>query len=261
MNQMGDIHPAAIIDDSAIIGEDVTVGAFSIVEGNVSIGDGTWIGPHVVIRSHSKIGKENRIFQFCSLGEAPQHQGYQGEPTQLEIGDRNVIREYCTINRGTANNLGVTRIGHDNFIMAYTHIAHDCVLGNHIIFANGASLAGHVDIGDYAILGGFTLVHQFCKIGQHCITGIGCICLQDVPPYIVAAGNPASPFGINTKGLRRRNFSEQTIKLLNTAYRTVYRRNLDLQTALAKLDQLNGDNPDLVSFGDFLRRSERGIIR
>ena len=258
---MPDIHPSAIIAESAIIGKDVTVGPFSIIEDNVVIGDGSWVGPHVVVRNHTSIGKHNKIYQFCSIGEAPQHQGYDGEPTRLVIGDRNIIREYCTINRGTAGNLGRTQIGDDNFIMAYTHIAHDCVLGNHIIFANGASLAGHVDIGDHAILGGFTLVHQFCKIGQHCITGIGCICLQDVPPYIVAAGNPARPFGINNKGLRRRDFSEETIKLLNTAYRELYRRDHDLQSAINKLDELNGSNPDVISFKNFLCQSKRGIIR
>lgn len=258
---MSKIHPTAIIDSSATLDEDVTVGPYTIVEANVSIGKGTWIGPHVVIRNHTCIGEQNRIFQFSSLGEEPQHAGYSGEPTRLEIGNRNIIREYCTLNRGTASGLGHTRVGDDNFIMAYTHIAHDCVLGNHIIFANGASLAGHVDIGDHAILGGFTLVHQYCKIGQHCITGIGCICLQDVPPYIVAAGNPARPFGLNTKGLRRRDFSDEDIRLLNSAYRALYRRNLDLQSAITEIDSLNGGNPHVTSFSNFLREAERGIIR
>ncbi len=258
---MSDIHPTAIVDERANIGRNVTIGAFSIIEENVTIGDGTWVGPHVVIRSFTTIGEDNRIFQFSSIGEAPQHQGYGGEPTRLEIGDRNTIREYCTINRGTAGGLGVTRIGDDNFIMAYAHIAHDCVLGNFIIFANGASLAGHVYIGDHAILGGFSLVHQFCRIGQHCITGIGCVCLQDVPPYIVAAGNPATPFGINKKGLRRRRFTEETIELLTTAYRVVYRRNLNLQSAIDELCALDGDNADVAIFRKFICQSERGIIR
>ena len=164
---MAEIHPSAIVDPEASIADDVVIGPFTIVEGDVTIDSGTWVGPHVVIRGHTSIGNDNRIFQFCSIGEVPQHQGYAGEPTRVVIGDRNTIREYCTVNRGTADNLGETRIGDDNFIMSYTHIAHDCVLGNSIIFANGASLAGHVDIGDHAILGGFTLVHQFCKIGQH----------------------------------------------------------------------------------------------
>jgi UDP-N-acetylglucosamine acyltransferase len=258
---MSGIHKTAIVDPAAQLADDVTVGAYTIIEANVTIGAGTWIGPHVVIRNHTAIGEGSRVFQFCSIGEQPQHQGYAGEPTRLEIGDRNTIREYCTISRGTVGGLGLTRIGNDNFIMAYTHIAHDCVLGDHIIFANGASLAGHVYIGDHAILGGFTLVHQFCKIGQHCITGIGCICLQDVPPYIIAAGNPARPFGINSKGLRRREFSEDSIRLLNNAYRAVFRRGLDVKTALSELDKLNGNNPDVASFAEFLRQSERGIIR
>ena len=258
---MNDVHSSAIVDPSAILGKNVTIGAFSIIEDNVEIGDDTWIGPHVVIRNHTRIGKENKIFQFSSIGEQPQHQGYAGEPTRVEIGDRNIVREYCTINRGTADHLGMTRVGNDNFIMSYTHIAHDCVLGNNIIFANGASLAGHVDIGDYAILGGFSLVHQFCKIGQHCITGIGCICLQDVPPYIVAAGNPAKPFGINSKGLRRREFSDESIKLLNLAYRAVYRRGMDLQSAIQAVESLNGENSDVTNFSQFLRDSKRGIIR
>ena len=258
---MAEIHPSAIVDSQARIADDVVIGPFTIVEGDVTIESGTWVGPHVVIRGHTSIGQDNRIFQFSSIGEVPQHQGYSGEPTRVVIGNGNTIREYCTINRGTAGNLGETRIGDDNFIMSYTHIAHDCVLGNSIIFANGASLAGHVDIGDHAILGGFTLVHQFCKIGQHCITGIGCICLQDVPPYIMAAGNPAQPFGINTKGLRRRNFSDDTIRRLNRAYKLVYRRNLDLKSALKELENLNGDDPDLVNFADFLQQSQRGIIR
>lgn len=257
---MSEIHQTAIVDKSANLGENITIGPYSIVEAGVTIGDGSWIGPHVVIRSLTTIGKQNKIFQFCSIGEAPQHQSYAGEPTNLEIGDRNTIREYCTINRGTANS-GTTKVGNDNFIMAYTHIAHDCVLGNHIIFANGASLAGHVDVGDYAILGGFSLVHQFCKIGQHCITGIGCVCLQDVPPYIIAAGNPATPYGINSKGLRRREFSEESIKLLNQVYRIVYRRNHNLQSAIEEVEKVNGNNPEVINFSEFLRQSERGIIR
>ena len=258
---MSRIHPTAIVDPGATLADDVEIGPFTIVEEDVTIGSGTWVGPHVVIRRHTDIGRDNKIFQFCSLGEEPQHQGYNGEPTRTIIGDGNTVREYCTVNRGTAGHLGETRIGNQNFIMSYTHIAHDCVLGDHIIFANGASLAGHVDIGDHAILGGFTLVHQFCKIGQHCITGIGCVCFQDVPPYIVAAGNPAKPYGINSKGLRRRDFSEESIRLLNHAYKAVYRQGNDLKTALSELEQMNGNNEDVSSFAEFLRQSQRGIIR
>ncbi len=255
------IHPSAIVDARAELGDGVAVGAFSIIEKDVVIGAHAWIGPHVVIRSHTEIGAHSRIFQFCSIGEAPQHQDYAGEPTKLQIGARNTIREYCTLNRGTADGLGVTRLGDDNFIMAYAHIAHDCTLGNHIFFANGASLAGHVEVGDYAILGGFSLVHQFCNIGAHCITGIGSACLQDVPPYIIAAGHLATPFGINIKGLRRRNFSDHSIALLKKAYRLLYRSNLDLQTALTAIQRLDDASSELAVLGDFLRRSQRGIIR
>lgn len=258
---MATIHPSAIVDPAAELGEGVEVGPFSIIEKDVVIGDNTWIGPHVVIRNHTTIGQQNRIFQFSSIGEQPQYQGYAGEPTRLVIGDRNTIREYCTLNRGTAGHLGETRIGNDNFIMAYVHIAHDCTLGNNIIFANGSSLAGHVDVGDYAIMGGFSLVHQFCKVGAHCITGIGCICFQDVPPYIVAAGNSAQPYGINVKGLHRRNFSEQTISMLKRAYRLVYRSNLDLRTAINEIDNLTPKDSAVHTFSEFLRGSERGIIR
>ena len=258
---MAEVHPSAIVDPGAELGEDVEVGPFSIIERDVVIGDKTWIGPHVVIRNHTTIGRENRIYQYSSIGEAPQYRGYQGEPTRLIIGHRNIIREYCTLNRGTAGHLEETRIGDDNFIMAYVHIAHDCTLGNNIIFANGASLAGHVDIGDYAIMGGFSLVHQFCKVGAHCITGIGAICFQDVPPFIVAAGNSAQPYGINVKGLNRRDFSEETITLLKRAYRLLYRSNLDLKTAITEIERLAPDNPAIATFSNFLRHSERGVIR
>ncbi|MXX17688.1 MAG: acyl-ACP--UDP-N-acetylglucosamine O-acyltransferase [Gammaproteobacteria bacterium] len=258
---MAEIHPTAIVDPGAELGEGVQVGPYSIIEDDVVVGDGTWIGPHVVIRNHTTIGRHNRLYQFSSIGESPQHHGYAGEPTRLVIGDRNIIREYCTFNRGTAGHLGQTRIGDDNFILAYAHIAHDCTLGNHVTFANGASLAGHVNVGDYAILGGFTLVHQFCQVGAHCITGIGAVCFQDVPPFIVAAGNSAQPYGINAKGLHRRSFPEETITLLKRAYRLLYRCNLDLKTAIREIDRLAPGDPALSTFCEFLRRSERGVIR
>lgn len=256
-----DIHPSAIVDADAELGDGVTVGAFSIIEKGVVLGDHTWIGPHVVIRSHTTIGAHNNIFQFCSIGEQPQHHGYAGEPTKLQIGARNTIREYCTLHRGTAGGGGITRVGDDNLIMAYAHIAHDCTLGNHIVFANGTSLSGHVEVGDHAIMGGFSLVHQFCNVGAHCITGIGAVCFQDVPPYIIAAGNSAKPFGINVKGLRRKNHSENTIGLLKKAYRLVYRSQLNLKTAIAAIEEMDGDNPQIAVLCDFLRSSQRGIIR
>ena len=255
------IHPSAIVDAGAELGDGVVVEAFSIIEKEVVIGDHTRVGPHTVIRSHTAIGAHCRIFQFSSIGEAPQHQDYRGEPTRLQIGERNTIREYCTLNRGTAGGLGVTTLGDDNFIMASAHIAHDCTLGNHVIFANGASLAGHVEVGDYAILGGFSLVHQFCNVGTHCITGIGTVCFQDVPPYLVAAGHSAAPFGVNTKGLRRRDFDKDTIALLKKAYRLLYRSSLDFQSAIKAIEGLDGGNPELSVFCDFLRRSKRGVIR
>lgn len=255
------IDERAIIEPGAEIGEDVTVGPFSIVSASASIGDGTWIGPHVVITGRTRIGRRNRIYQFSSLGEAPQHLGYGGEDTLVEIGDGNTVREYTTINRGTAEGGGVTRIGNNNFLMAYVHIAHDCYIGSNTIFANCASLAGHVSVGDYAILGGFTLVHQFCRIGAHSITGIGCVCLQDVPPFMVAAGNRAQPHGINVKGLRRRNFIEQDIAALKRAYKLLYRSELPLKDARERMQRDGDEHPAVGELVEFLCSSERGIIR
>lgn len=255
------IDSRAIIEPGAKIGDNVTVGPFSIVSAGASIGDDTWIGPHVVISGITRVGRGNRIYQFASIGEAPQHLGYRGEDTVVEIGDHNVVREYTTINRGTAGGGGVTRIGDHNFLMAYVHIAHDCIIGSHTIFANCASLAGHVAVNDYAILGGFTLVHQFCRIGAHSITGIGCVCLQDVPPFTMAAGNRAQPHGINVKGLRRRDFSEEDIVALKRAYKTLYRSELPLAKAREQMQQESGGRPVVNELVGFLRQSERGIIR
>lgn len=255
------IDSRAIIESGAEIGENVTIGPYSIISENVSIGDDTWIGPHAVISGRTRIGRGNRIYQFSSIGEAPQHLGYGGEDTAVDIGDHNVVREYTTINRGTAEGGGMTRIGDHNFLMAYVHIAHDCIIGSHTIFANCASLAGHVVVSDHAILGGFTLVHQFCRIGAHSITGIGCVCLQDVPPFTVAAGNRAEPHGINVKGLRRRNFGEDDIVALKRAYRILYRSELSLKKARERIQQDSVDHPVVNELVDFLSGSERGIIR
>ena len=255
------IDQRAIVDPGARLGTNVSVGPFSIIERDVTIGDDSWIGPHVVVKAGTRIGRSNRIFQFCSIGDAPQHLGYQGEPTVLEIGDHNIVREYCTINRGTESGGGTTRIGHHNFLMAYVHVAHDCQLGSHTIFANCASLAGHVAVGDYAIMGGFTLVHQFCRVGAHCITGIGSVCLQDVPPFVVAAGNRAVPHGINVKGLRRRDFTEDDICELKRAYKTIYRSGLSLQDALTELQSENWSSPAVAELASFMHGSQRGIIR
>lgn len=255
------IDSRAVIEPGAEIGENVSVGPFSIISSAASIGDDTWVGPHVVISGRTRIGRRNRIYQFSSIGEAPQHLGYAGEDTVAEIGDDNIVREYTTINRGTAEGGGVTRIGNGNFLMAYVHIAHDCIIGSNTIFANCASLAGHVAVSDYAILGGFTLVHQFCRIGAHSITGIGSVCLQDVPPFMVAAGNRAQPHGINVKGLRRRDFSEADIVALKRAYKILYRSELPLGRACEQLEEETRDHPVVTELVRFLGHSTRGIIR
>lgn len=255
------IHPQAIVDPGAKLGKNVHIGPFSIVGAGVEIDDETWIGPHVVINGLTRIGKKNKIYQFSSIGEAPQHLGYKGEPTRLEIGDRNIIREYCTFNRGTVVGGSITRLGHDNFIMAYCHLAHDCQVGNYTIFANCASLAGHVTVGDYAILGGFTLVHQFCRVGAHCITGLGAVAYKDIPPFVMAAGNAAAPHGINVRGLRRRQFSKSSIESLRGAYKILYRSRLTLNEAIEKLKEIARENSEVDHFVTFIKASERGIIR
>lgn len=255
------IHPLAIVDPGAKIGKDVEIGAFSIIGPDVEIGKGTWIGPHVVINGSTRIGGDNRIYQFSSLGEAPQHLGYKGEPTRLEIGDRNVIREYCTFNRGTVASGGVTQIGHDNFIMAYCHVAHDCHVGNHTIFANGTSLAGHVSVEDCVIFGGFTMIHQFCRVGAYTMTGINTVTFKDIPPYLLVAGNTAVPHGLNVRGLRRRNFSEESVDALRRAYKLVYKSGLSLAEAVEQLGQLAEKNPEVGRFLGFIQQSKRGIVR
>ncbi|WP_126444523.1 acyl-ACP--UDP-N-acetylglucosamine O-acyltransferase [Sulfuricystis multivorans] len=256
------IHPTALVDPQAQFGENVTVGAYTIIGAEVEIGDGTWIGPHVVINGPTRIGRDNRIFQFSSLGEMPQDKKYANEPTRLEIGDRNTIREFCTFNRGTVQDAGVTRLGNDNWIMAYVHIAHDCQVGNHTIFANNAQLAGHVHVGDWAILGGYTGVHQFVRVGAHCITGVGSVVLQDIPPYVMAAGNPAAPHGINSEGLRRRGFAPETIASIRRAYKTLYRSGLKLDEAVVAIAaEAQAGVAALAPLAEFLATPGRGIIR
>lgn len=255
------IHPTAIIDPSARLGDGVSVGAYSIIGADVEIGANTWIGPHVVIQGPTSIGRDNRIFQFASLGEAPQDKKYRGEPTRLEIGDRNVIREYVTLNRGTPTGGGVTRIGHDGLFMAYVHVAHDCWIGNNAIFSNNASLAGHVHVDDWVILSGFTLVHQFCSIGAHAFTGMGSAISKDVPPYLMVSGNPAEPHGINKEGLKRRGFSPEQIRNLRNAYKVLYRSGLSLEEAKAELAKMAETCPELRSFTDFMDNAKRSIIR
>ena len=255
------IHPTAIIHSNARLGKNVSVGAYSIIGEHVEIGDDSWIGPHVVINGHTRIGQGNRIFQFSSIGEMPQDKKYAGEPTRLEIGDRNTIREFCTFNCGTAQDAGATRVGSDNWIMAYVHIAHDCHVGDNTIFANNAQLAGHVHVGDFAILGGFTVVHQFVRIGAHSITAMGSILLQDLPPYITAAGNTAKPYGINSEGLKRRGFSAEAIAALKRAYKQVYRAGATLDEARARIAEEAADQPAVALLADFLAEPGRGIVR
>jgi UDP-N-acetylglucosamine acyltransferase len=255
------IHPTAIIDSGASLAPDVEVGAFSIIGKDVVIGSGTVIGSHVTIEGPTTIGEQNRIFQFSSLGAAPQDKKYAGEPTRLEIGNRNTIREFCTLNRGTVQDAGATRIGDDNWIMAYVHIAHDCQVGNNTIFANNSSLAGHVHVFDHAILGGFTLIHQFCKIGSHVITAVGSVVFKDIPPYVTASGYDAQPHGINAEGLKRRGFSAERIAGIKRAYKTLYRSSLTLEEAKLALAEQQKECADLAILLDFLNIATRGIIR
>ena len=255
------IHPAAIIHPHAQLGVGVSVGAYSIIGEHVQIGDGTRIGAHVVIEGHTRIGAENEIFHFCSLGAIPQDKKYDAEATRLEIGDRNTIREYCSFNLGTAQDTGVTRLGNDNWIMAYVHIAHDCDVGNQTIFANNATLAGHVTVGDWAVLGGFTGVHQFCRVGAHSFCGVGTVLLQDLPPFVTVAGNPAVPHGINSEGLRRRGFSPEAIAGIKRAYRLLYRSGLSLQEAREQVDALEAECAEVAPFAEFIRHSGRGLVR
>lgn len=256
------IDTGAIIHPDAGVGDSVTIGAYSIIGANVIIGDGCRIGTHVVINGPTTIGKNNRIFQFCSIGDDPQDKKYQGESNSvLEIGDGNVIREYCSINRGTGPGGGITRLGNDNWIMAYVHIAHDCLIGDHNVLANNATLAGHVLVSDYVILGGFTGVHQFCRIGRHSFTAISSVIVKDVPPYLMIAGNTAKPTGLNKEGLKRHGLSTDTIDKLRTAYKVVYRDGLLLKDALEQLRALEQECPEVAEFASFIRASERGIAR
>jgi len=259
--QAARIHATAIIDATAELDSSVEVGPYSIIGANVKIDADTRILNHVSITGPTTIGKNNQIFQFSSLGEAPQDKKYKGEPTLLEIGDNNTIREFCTFNRGTIQDKGTTKIGNDNWIMAYVHIAHDCQIGNNTIFANNSSLAGHVDVYDYAILGGFTLIHQFCKIGSHVITAVGSVVFKDIPPYVTAAGYDAKPHGINSEGLKRRGFSADSILQIKRAYKTLYRNGLTLDEAKAELSTMQLQTPEIGLLTDFLNVSTRGIVR
>ena len=258
---MTGVDPRAVIDPKAKLAPDVSVGPYSVIGADVEVGVGTVIGPHVVIQGPTRIGRENRIHPFASLGGAPQDKKYAGEPTLLEIGDRNSIFEFVTLNRGTAQDKGTTRIGSDNWLMAYVHIAHDCTLGDNIIMANNATLAGHVDIEDWAILGGFTKIHQFVRIGAHSFTGMNVDITRDVPPYVMVSGTPAQPHGINSEGLKRREFSAEQIRNIKNAYRVLYRSELRLEEALVQLRTLGASQPEVALMVRFLEQSERSITR
>jgi UDP-N-acetylglucosamine acyltransferase len=255
------IHPSAIIHPKAELGEGVSVGPYSIIGEHVRIGDGTRVASHVVIDGHTTIGRDNQIFQFCSIGEVPQDKKYKGEPTLLTIGDRNVIREYCSFNLGVPGAGGLTSVGSDNWIMAYVHIAHDCHVGNHTTFANNATLAGHVIVGDWVTLGGFTGVHQFVRIGAHSFCGVSTVLLQDLPPYVTASGNPSAPHGINSEGLKRRGFTPEAIAQIKRAYKVLYRQGLTLDEARAAIAEMASQTPELKVFSDFIAESGRGIVR
>jgi len=255
------IHESAIVDRNAHLAEDVQVGPYSIIGANVTIGSGTVIGPHVVIKGTTEIGKNNQVYQFSSIGGDPQDKKYAGEDTQLIIGNDNVIRENCTISRGTGQGGGVTRIGDDNWIMAYVHIAHDCRVGEHTIFANAATLAGHVTVEDYAILGGFSNIHQFCRVGAHSFLAMSSIVAMDVPPYVMAAGHNAEPHGINSEGLKRRGFSKEALLAIRQAYKIIYKSSMKLKEARVEILKIAKTHPELEILGNFLGTSERGIIR
>ncbi len=254
------IHPTALIDSRAELAKNVEIGPFTVIGPDVTIGTGNKIGAHVVIEGPTHIGQDNQISPFVSLGAPPQDKKYKGEATELIIGDRNLIREYCAFNRGTTQDLGYTRLGDDNWIMAYVHLAHDCVVGNHTVFANGATLAGHVSVEDYVVLGGFTLVHQFVRIGAYAFTAMGAAVHRDVPPYVTASGNLAEPHGLNVEGLRRNGFTPEQIIRLRRAYKILYRSGLGLKESILTLKQ-DIATPEISQLIYFLENSRRSIIR
>ena len=255
------IHATAIVHPGPVLAPDVCVGAYSVIGEHVRVGAGTTIANHVCISGRTTIGQGNRIFSFCALGGEPQDKKYRGQDTALEIGNDNTIREFCTFNIGTAEDTGVTRLGHRNWMMAYVHLAHDCQVGNDTIFANNASLAGHATVGDWAIMGGFSGVHQFCRVGEHSFIGISAVVTQDVPPYVTVAGNPTTPHGINSEGLKRRGFSPEDIAAIKQAYRKLYRSGLSLEDARQEIALIAAEFPHVQILLDFLSGSQRGIMR
>jgi UDP-N-acetylglucosamine acyltransferase len=259
------IHPTAIVESGAELAEGVTIGPYAVIGGHVRIGAGTSIGPHCVVEGHTTIGRDNRIFQFASLGAMPQDKKYAGEPTELVIGDGNTIREFCTLNTGTVQDGGVTRVGDDNWIMAYVHIAHDCQLASHIIIANSTQLGGHVHLGDWVFLGGLSGVHQFVRVGAHAMTGFQTRLSQDLPPFVTAAGNPAEAQGINAEGLKRRGYGAERIAQVKQMHRMLYRKGLTLAAGIAEIATLRGSSPEADADVDlmlgFLGDASRGIVR
>ncbi|HSC06402.1 MAG TPA: acyl-ACP--UDP-N-acetylglucosamine O-acyltransferase [Steroidobacteraceae bacterium] len=258
---MSMIDPRAVIDPAAELAADVQVGPFTVIGPHVTIGSGCRIGPHAVILGPTQLGRNNQVFQFASLGDAPQDKKYKGEPTRLEIGDGNTFREYCTVNRGTTHDLGVTRIGSDNWFMAYTHVAHDCQIGDHCILANFATLGGHVELGDWVIMAGFSGVHQFCKIGAHCFVANNAAVTRDVPPYLMVTGQPAEPHSVNAEGLKRRGFTPEQIRNIRGGYKVLYRSGLKLAEATEQLHKLAAEQPELKPFVEFLATTTRSIVR
>jgi UDP-N-acetylglucosamine acyltransferase len=262
---MASVHPTALVDPGAELASDVIVGPFAVIGANVRIGEGTSVGAHCVVEGHTVIGRDNRIFQFASIGAAPQDKKYAGEPTRLEIGDGNTIREFVTINTGTVQDEGVTRLGDDNWIMAYVHIAHDCRLGSHLILANAVQLAGHVHLGDWVFLGGLSGVHQFVRVGAHAMTGFQTRLSQDLPPFVTAAGNPAEAQGINQEGLKRRGYSAERLAVIKRMHRALYRKGLTLVAALAEIEAMRSESPDsaddVAQMLDFIAAADRGIVR
>jgi len=255
------IDPRAVVSPEARLAADVSVGPFTVIGPGVEIGPRTRVGPHAVINGPTTIGPDNHIFQFASIGDAPQDKKYQGEPTRLVIGARNVFREFCTANRGTTHDAGVTRIGDDNLFMACAHVAHDCTVGNNVVFANGATLGGHVAVGDWVILGGLSAVHQFCKVGAHAFLAGGAMVRQDVPPYVMVAGDPGVPYAVNAEGLKRRGGREDQVRTIRDAYRVVYRAGLRLVEALARLAPEAAARPEIRAFVDFIQSATRSIVR
>lgn len=255
------IDPRAVVSPQAELAQDVEVGPFAVIGPRVTIGSGCWIGPHAVVNGPTSLGADNRVFQFASLGDAPQDKKYKGEPTRLEVGDRNVFREYCTVNRGTVSGHGVTRIGNDNLLLAYTHVGHDCTLGNHIVLSNLVMLGGHVELGDWVIMSGYAGAHQFAKIGAHAFIGNNTAVTRDVPPYVLASGHPAEPRAVNSEGLKRRGFTEEQIRVIKNAYRVLYRSDLKLEEAVQILQEMAREHEVLGIFVDFIGKTTRSLVR